>query len=92
VNRILVVDEETALRETVAAVLSRDGHAVNTAQAGAEALRLLDHHRSDLIVSDLRMPDSTGRISTMPSIRLLLEKPFSLNALHEMVERQLATR
>jgi DNA-binding response OmpR family regulator len=33
-NRILIVDDEATVREAVAAILSRDGHAVDTAQMG----------------------------------------------------------
>ena len=41
-KRVLVVDDQTPVRELVAAVLSADGHAVETARDGADALRLLD--------------------------------------------------
>ena len=59
-NRILIVDDEAALRETMAAILSRDDYAVDTAANGAEALRLLDLHHYDLVLSDLRMPALDG--------------------------------
>jgi CheY-like chemotaxis protein len=59
-NRILIVDDESVLRETIAAILSRDDYAVDTAADGAEALRLLDLHRYDLVLSDLRMPELDG--------------------------------
>jgi CheY-like chemotaxis protein len=59
-NRILIVDDEATLRETVAAILCRDDYAVDTAEDGAEALRLLDLHRYDLVLSDLRMPELDG--------------------------------
>jgi CheY-like chemotaxis protein len=59
-KRILIVDDEAMLRETVTAILSRDDYAVDTAQDGAEALRLLDLHRYDLVLSDVRMPELDG--------------------------------
>jgi len=59
-NRILIVDDEATVRETVAAILSRDNYAIDTAQDGAEALRLLALHRYDLVLSDVRMPDLDG--------------------------------
>src|SRR4029450_1985282 len=56
-KRVLVVDDQTPVRELVAAVLSADGHAVETARDGADALRILDGQPGDdLIVSDLKMP------------------------------------
>ena len=59
-NRILVVDDEVTLRETVAAILNRHDNIVDTAQDGGEALRLLDLHHYDLILSDVRMPGLDG--------------------------------
>ena len=60
-KRVLVVDDQTPVRELLAAVLSADGHAVETARDGADALRLLDGQAGfDLIVSDLKMPGLDG--------------------------------
>jgi CheY-like chemotaxis protein len=60
-KRVLVVDDQTPVRELVAAVLAADGHAVETARDGADALRLLDGQTGfDLIVSDLKMPGLDG--------------------------------
>jgi two-component system NtrC family sensor kinase len=69
-KRVLVVDDQTPVRELVAAVLGADGHAVETARDGADALRLLDGHPGfDLIVSDLKMPGLDG-----PSLYLELTR------------------
>lgn len=60
-SHILVVDDNAAIRELVAMVLVADGHDVNTANDGAEALRLLEGPPPyDLIVSDLKMPSLDG--------------------------------
>ena len=60
-KRVLVVDDQTPVRELVAAVLAADGHAVETARDGADALRVLDGQAAfDLIVSDLKMPGLDG--------------------------------
>jgi len=69
-KRVLVVDDQTPVRELVAAVLASDGHAVETARDGADALRLLDATMPyDLIVSDLKMPGLDG-----PSLYLELTR------------------
>jgi two-component system NtrC family sensor kinase len=69
-KRVLVVEDQTPVRELVAAVLSADGHAVETARDGADALRLLDGQTAfDLIVSDLKMPGLDG-----PSLYLELTR------------------
>ena len=57
---ILVVDDQEIIRELISELLRGDGHHVNVAAAGADALKLLDHGIFDLIISDLSMPDMTG--------------------------------
>ncbi len=70
IKRVLVVDDQTPVRELVAAVLAADGLSVETARDGADALRLLDSaKRYDLIVSDLKMPGLDG-----PSLYLELTR------------------
>lgn len=57
---ILVVDEEAAVRESLADVLSLDGHEVDGAGDAESALLLLDQRHYDLVVSDIRMPKLDG--------------------------------
>jgi two-component system, cell cycle sensor histidine kinase and response regulator CckA len=64
--RILVVDDEEALRRMLTIVGMRRGHAVDTACEGEEALDLI--HKAevrgapyDLVLSDLHMPGVSGR-------------------------------
>jgi signal transduction histidine kinase/ActR/RegA family two-component response regulator len=58
--RVLVVDDEPDSRELVAAVLERTGADVATAISADEALRLLDKHAPEVLVSDLAMPERDG--------------------------------
>jgi two-component system NtrC family sensor kinase len=61
--RILVVDDEAAIRYSVARYLERRGHSVHQAAEGAAALRLLaeaGEEEYDVIVADLRMPGLNG--------------------------------
>jgi two-component system NtrC family sensor kinase len=53
-RRILVVDDDPVARRVVAALFSRDGHRVEAAANGAEALRLARAERFDLILADRR--------------------------------------
>ena len=58
---ILVVDDEPDVRELVAAVLTEAGHAVLTAQDGAEAIELIDRTPAiELVFTDLVMPRMDG--------------------------------
>jgi PAS domain S-box-containing protein len=58
---VLVVDDETALRDALIRFLDRHGiHAEGVAD-GAEALRVLRQRGFDVIISDVRMPGMSGR-------------------------------
>jgi PAS domain S-box-containing protein len=57
---ILVVDDEGQVAEMVAELLRGEGHRVQTAADGIEALEKLEHASFDLVVSDLRMPRLDG--------------------------------
>ncbi|TCR67229.1 response regulator [Bosea sp. BK604] len=61
-SRILVVDDEEAVRALVARGLSLDGHDCLTAADGAEALDILiaEKGRFDLLLTDIRMPLMDG--------------------------------
>ena len=58
---ILLVDDDPAVRATVAGLLVDDGHTVVEAGGGAEALSRLDTtQRFDLLMTDLSMPKMNG--------------------------------
>jgi DNA-binding response OmpR family regulator len=58
--RILVVDDDTLVRETVAAVLRDAAHDVAEAADGRQALGMLDDAAYDLVVTDVLMPEVDG--------------------------------
>jgi len=57
---ILVVDDERDLAEILVEALGREGHRVEIAGNGADALRRLEQDRYDLVVSDTKMPVMDG--------------------------------
>jgi len=61
-SRILVVDDEEPLRGMCARALTTEGHQVETASDGSEALELLirERGRFDLLLTDVRMPVMDG--------------------------------
>lgn len=59
-NRILVVDDEPAIRALVAKIVQRAGYPVDTARDGAEAIEMLDRTHYAVIVLDLMMPNIDG--------------------------------
>jgi len=68
--KILIVDDEPSMREFLTILLEKQGHAVQSAASGAEALSLLQGPHSDLIISDIRMPDLSG-LSLLEKIKNL---------------------
>jgi len=60
--RILIADDEEAVRGLVARALQMDGHSTVTAQDGAEALEILTREagRFDLLLTDIKMPLMDG--------------------------------
>jgi signal transduction histidine kinase/CheY-like chemotaxis protein len=58
--QVLVVDDEAANRELLAAVLEPAGFIVTLASGGLEGIQLAMSGRPDLILLDLMMPDVTG--------------------------------
>ena len=59
-SRVLVVDDEPAIRALVAKIVERAGHPVDTARDGAEAIEKLDQTNYAVIVLDLMMPNIDG--------------------------------
>jgi DNA-binding NtrC family response regulator len=57
---VLVVDDEPAIREIVAALLEDEGYLVRHAKDGVEALAAIDDDTIDLVVSDVVMPRLDG--------------------------------
>jgi DNA-binding response OmpR family regulator len=58
--RILAVDDEADLTELIAYHLGRNGHLVETAANGWEAIDHVTRNRPDLILLDLMLPDLDG--------------------------------
>ena len=59
--RILVIDDERVLRDTIAESLRMDGFDVQAAADGKQGLELIGRPPFDVILSDLRMPEMDGR-------------------------------
>ena len=59
-SRVLVADDEPAIRKVVRDALEREGHDVTTAIDGREALERFEESAFDLVVTDLAMPRVDG--------------------------------
>lgn len=58
--KVLVVDDEAPLAETMAEALERSGYEVITANSGAEALKIIERAEPSVILTDLKMEGMDG--------------------------------
>src|SRR5919206_5355935 len=58
--QILVVDDEVGIRELLSEILADEGHQVALAESAADARRLRERARPDLVLLDIWMPDTDG--------------------------------
>ncbi|MEH1828605.1 MAG: sigma-54 dependent transcriptional regulator [Nostoc sp.] len=74
--KILVIDDEKALRQAIAQILHSEGHEVLEAADGEQGLKLLQNPEThlDLVFLDLKMPKTQG----MTVLKQLEQKRFEL--------------
>ncbi len=58
--KILIVDDERAIRNSLGEILSDEGYEVDTAEDGPSALAIVDKERFDVIFCDIKMPGMDG--------------------------------
>jgi DNA-binding NtrC family response regulator len=68
VSRLLIIDDEPSIRESLETLLTLEGFAVTLACDGAEGLDLLSHDEFDLLLLDLALPGESG-IDLLPRIK-----------------------
>lgn len=71
-SRILVVDDKEMMRDSVATLLGRRGHAVVAASRAEQAVEKIGEKRPDAVVTDLQMPGMNG-LELLEEIRKLDE-------------------
>jgi CheY-like chemotaxis protein len=67
---ILVIDDERAVRESLAKILRREGHEVRTAASGEEGLRMWREQGAAVVILDIHMPGFDG-IEMLVQLRAL---------------------
>lgn len=71
IAKILVVDDEPAIRELIVAVLEDEGYNAIGAGSGLRALELMPDERPDLVLMDIMMPEMDGR----EALRRMRDRP-----------------
>jgi DNA-binding response OmpR family regulator len=92
-GRILIVDDEPMVRETISRVLVEEGYTVDCASDGEMALARCRSHPPDVILLDLMMPGMNGRqfLSTLRGDLGRTEVPVVvMTAVHGLGQRALS--
>ncbi|MCG6882117.1 MAG: response regulator, partial [Deltaproteobacteria bacterium] len=67
-KKIIVIDDESAIRKSFELALEDSGYRVDTASSGREGLEMLQGEPYDLVFLDLKMPGLTG-VETLRELR-----------------------
>jgi DNA-binding NtrC family response regulator len=67
-QRILIIDDEAAIRESLDTLLSLEGYMVDAAASGEEGLDRIEEQAYDLVLLDLALPGKSG-LEILPLIR-----------------------
>jgi CheY-like chemotaxis protein len=67
-GKILVIDDDSLVRDTIVRILERKDHQVVVASDGRRGLRMYRSERPDLVITDIIMPEVEG-IETIREIR-----------------------
>jgi DNA-binding response OmpR family regulator len=59
-EKLLLVEDEDTLRESLKRVFIRDGYEVDTVYDAESALKILEERTYDLIITDILLPGITG--------------------------------
>ena len=65
---VLVVDDEAIMQDSFARILNKEGHEVQTASSGEEAIEKFDREPFDLVLLDIKMP-GIGGIETLRRLK-----------------------
>jgi len=95
--RVLIVDDDSDLRETLVRLLGRFGYSCLTAASGAEAMEAIEAESPDLVVTDLHMPRidgvavARGARAHRPPIPVVLLTAYPMRGGHSQVQEAGAT-
>jgi DNA-binding NtrC family response regulator len=75
--RILVVDDEEIIRDSMRYILEKEGHEVETAKDGLEALKKAENKPFEIVITDLEMPELKG-IELLEKLQKITPETFVL--------------
>jgi two-component system response regulator AtoC len=84
-SKILVIDDDASIRETLDLYLTEEGYKVETAETGTEGLNKYVQNPADVVILDIRLPDVDG-FSVLEDLKEENEnvKVIMITAFHDM--------
>ena len=86
--KILIIDDERGIRNTLREILADEGHDVEVAENGKQGLEMAQAKAYDLIYSDIKMPEMDGieLLTALKSGEEIIETPVVMISGHGDVE------
>ncbi len=84
-SRILVIDDEKSIRNTLHEILQYEKYEVDTAEDGPEGLKLLESNKYNAILCDIKMPKMDG-IEVLEKIMLMTDTPVIMISGHGTID------
>jgi len=83
--RILVIDDERSIRNTLRDILEYESYKVDDAENGIEGLKLVNSKKYDVILLDIKMPSMDG-IEVLEHIMKITDTPVVMISGHGTIE------
>ena len=90
-KKILVVDDEIGIRQSLKKILEKEGYTVITASNGEEAFKTIRGGDIDLLITDIRMPEMDGLESMARVLREHKSVPLILNTAYSCYQDNFLT-
>ncbi len=83
--KLLIIDDERAIRNTLSDILAAEKYKVDTAEDGMQALELIKDNKYDAILCDIKMPGIDG-IEVLEKALLLTDAPIIMISGHGTID------
>ena len=85
-EKVLIIDDEVTIRDTLSTVLSEEGYSTVTASNGEKAVDLMSQFSFDAVICDIRMPGMSGIEVLRKSKEIRPETPVLIITAYASIE------
>lgn len=84
--KVLIIDDEVSIRETLKEILDYEGYEVEEAENGLKGLKLIKKNRYDAVLCDIKMPEIDGLELLDKAAELAPDLPFIMISGHGNID------